>query len=340
MITTGKAQDSRRSVRWGRRRRLLPPPRVALLPQNETGCPSGDDGHLDAVGDVAFSHDGLHVLTASYDGTVRVWDAARGTPLKRRSFGGRRASLLAIAPSSERCAVIVGQLNPAPNRISIWDYRRDHELEPIDVMNEADPEVKTSPEALGFLDNNHLLLACDDGTVRLVDLASRRMETVLRCEIEPYCRFATRKQQFITYRRNGASVARYDVATGKMATEFDSCCRDPLGLAISPNAEMVACCDVSGALLVFQADGRRIAKFEYPSRNAPRCAAFFNDGKRIVTGDVDHGVTVWCIQTGKQLMRTVGHRGFIYDISVSADDKRFATAATDSTALVWNAPDL
>ena len=37
--------------------------------------------HEEAVIDAAFSPDGRHVLTASWDNTARVWDAADGQPI-------------------------------------------------------------------------------------------------------------------------------------------------------------------------------------------------------------------------------------------------------------------
>jgi WD40 repeat protein len=37
------------------------------------------EGHSDAVNSVAFSHDSKLLASASYDKTVKVWDAATGT---------------------------------------------------------------------------------------------------------------------------------------------------------------------------------------------------------------------------------------------------------------------
>jgi len=37
-------------------------------------------GHSDEVMSVAFSPDGSCVVSGSYDGTVRIWDAVSGTP--------------------------------------------------------------------------------------------------------------------------------------------------------------------------------------------------------------------------------------------------------------------
>ena len=41
-------------------------------------------GHTLALGGLAYSADGLHIATGSYDRTAKVWDAATGKRCRRR----------------------------------------------------------------------------------------------------------------------------------------------------------------------------------------------------------------------------------------------------------------
>lgn len=48
-------------------------------------------GHASSIPDVRFSPDGKHIVSGSYDRTVKVWDAATGKPLL--TFRGHPSSV-------------------------------------------------------------------------------------------------------------------------------------------------------------------------------------------------------------------------------------------------------
>src|SRR5262245_64483307 len=59
-------------------------------------------GHAEAVYGIAFTPDGKHVVTASFDKTLKVWDAATGKELK--TFGGpqgHQGLVLSVAVSPD-----------------------------------------------------------------------------------------------------------------------------------------------------------------------------------------------------------------------------------------------
>src|SRR5260370_39120777 len=95
------------------RRSRRPVSRIALLLAGAVTLPvfAADDlppgtvvlkGHTEAVYGIAFTPDGKQLVTASFDKTLKVWDAATGKELK--SFGGpqgHQGLVLSVAVSPD-----------------------------------------------------------------------------------------------------------------------------------------------------------------------------------------------------------------------------------------------
>ena len=73
-------------------------------------------GHLDAVSMGVFSPDGNSVVTASFDQTARVWDAASGDEL--RQYTQHTAPIFCVAVSGDGTTLVTGAQD---NTLRIWD---------------------------------------------------------------------------------------------------------------------------------------------------------------------------------------------------------------------------
>jgi len=98
-------------------------------------------GHADSVLSVAFSPDGRFVLTGSYDGTARLWDAISGQSL--RTFKGHTNWVRSVAFSPDGRFVLTGS-DDATARL--WDAASGQSLRTFEGHTASVESVVFSPD--------------------------------------------------------------------------------------------------------------------------------------------------------------------------------------------------
>ena len=76
------------------------------------------NGHEDAVASVTYSPDGRHIVTGSFDKTVRIWDAESGTQLA--CLAGPEGSIWSVAFAPDGRWIASGS---ADCTVRIWDAK-------------------------------------------------------------------------------------------------------------------------------------------------------------------------------------------------------------------------
>ncbi|KAG1813609.1 WD40-repeat-containing domain protein [Suillus subaureus] len=66
-------------------------------------------------------------------------------------------------------------------------------------------------------------------------------------------------------------------------------------------------------------------------------AAFFKDGRRVITSSSDKTLRIWDVQTGASVGAPFkGHKGWVRSVTISPDDRRIASGGEDKTIILWN----
>ena len=126
-------------------------------------------GHTLALGDLAYSPDGLHVATASYDRTAKVWEAATGKELV--TLGGHGATVEAVAFSPDGKFLATGSYD---GTVKLWDWAAGKELATFAGHSNMIRSLAYSPDGKTVASGSH------DNTIKLWDVARGRERAHLR----------------------------------------------------------------------------------------------------------------------------------------------------------------
>ena len=66
--------------------------------------------------------------------------------------------------------------------------------------------------------------------------------------------------------------------------------------------------------------------------------AFTHDSKGLIAGGMGPEVYFFDLNAKSERREFLGHRGRVFSVNVSADGKRFATAGSDTTGMIWETP--
>ena len=121
------------------------------------------EGHTDSVRSVSFSPDGKHIVSGSYDSTVRIWDAALGQAIGE-PLRGHTDSVRSVSFSPDGKRIVSGSVD---DTIRIWDAElREAIGEPLRGHTDSVWSVSFSPEGKRIVSGSW------DGTLRIWDAES------------------------------------------------------------------------------------------------------------------------------------------------------------------------
>jgi WD40 repeat protein/serine/threonine protein kinase len=325
-------------------------------------------GHSDTVQSVAFSPDGLKILTASDDRTARVWDAGTGQQLLVMKHAGRVTSA-AFSPDGKRIVTasldktarvwdaVTGQLSialeghtagvwsasfsPDGQRVltassdktaRIWDIATGQQILALNGHGDRVWSASFSP------DGSRVVTASFDRSARIWDAASGRQITRLdgHTDTVSSARYSPDGLHVIT--ASFDHTARlWDARTGQQKLLLTGHSDQLSSAAYSPDGTRIVTASFDKSSRIWDADtgeqimvlGGQIARVN--------SAAFSPSGRQVAVGSYDGNVYVWDTSIGQEQLKLAGHAARVWSAAYSPDGLRIVTASLDHTARIWNA---
>jgi len=296
-------------------------------------------GHQGYVISADFSPDGKKTVTASYDGTARIWDAETGKEIHRLKghtswaswWMGETNDINSAAFSADGKKIVTAGDDGTAR---IWDAETGQQLKKLEQYMDWVLTAAFSPDGKKVVVTGHdkdaLVFDADSG--QLIKILSGHANGVCSAVFSP-------DGKTILTGGHDRTVRIWNSDTGdelrQLGEEIDAKSKNSYFAAFSPDGKKVV---ITGddESLILDAESGAVLKILIGHTNRVCSAAFSRDGKKIVTASYDNTAKIWETATGKELQTLEGHIDWVRAAAFSPDGKKVITVSDDETARIWD----
>ena len=281
-------------------------------------------GHADSVSSAAFSSDGKFIVTASNDGTARVWDALSGHEI--RALKGHGGQVTSAAFSSDGKFIVTASND---NTVRVWDALSGQQIR---TLKGHDALVSS---AAFSSDGMFIVTAGEDGTARVWDALSGQEVRALNGHGGQVNSAAFSADGMLIITSGDDNTARvWNTSGGREIRTLKGHEDDVTSAVFSNDRKFIVTASYDKTARVWNTSSGQEVRVLAGHDGRVMSAAFSYDGKLIVTASADWTARVWDALTGQEIRALKGH-DWVTSAVFSHDGKFIVTAGFDGMAQVW-----
>jgi WD40 repeat protein len=284
-------------------------------------------GQSDVINSVAYSSDGKILATASFDGTIILWDARGfplGPPLKGHNGG---VYGVAFSPDGKTIASCGGD-----GIVDLWDLARLGTRRTFTVGPDALRQIAFAP------DGKTLACGTEAGTVVLLDVAGRgEMVTLPGHTGNAYTVAFSPDGKTLASGGQDKKIVLWNLGSRKFlgSVEDDS---EVYSVTFSPDGKTLAAGNRHKEVTLWDVAKRQRLGLPLKGHvNSVFSVAFSPDGKTLFSGSPDKTIRRWDVAKRTPIGDPlIGSGQGVYSVAVHPDGKTMSSGAKGGVAALWD----
>jgi WD40 repeat protein/serine/threonine protein kinase len=284
--------------------------------------------HGDTVYQAVFSPDGSRIITAGGDGTVRIWNAATGGPIRAltdQRSGAKQWRYYAVAMSSH----FVAAIDTMGRAAHVWDAETGTQI--AELTNDASESA-----SLALSPDGHWLATSGGDDVRVFDTSTWRQVVTIAGPRVRSLSFGPSGRYLAVGTYDGiASI--WEIPSGARVRCLREAGESVDAIAFSRDGMLVATGSRDGTEQVWDARSGGL-RTQFNSHHDKIYAVEFSPtGSLMLSAGADGAVVISNFATGMPVARLEGPTGLVFVAHFDQASRRIVGASWDGTARVWDA---
>jgi len=324
-------------------------------------------GHTARVLSVAFSPDGAHIVSGSWDTLVIIWNT--NTQNIVHKLKGHTQAVLAVGYSHNGTQIVTGSLDKT---ICLWNSKtgslmrqlKGHQLglfsvsfSPNDkyiVSGSSDKTIRLWSASNGthlktfvghsdvvssvaFSKNGaQIVSASADRTVKVWDVFGHSYDIPMRKGGKIHALTVSNNGAYIASVLSNHQIDLYSALSGALLKTFKGHSECVNCVVFSADNQLVSSGSSDMSIRVWDVLTGTCLQVIKGHLGAVHSVKFFANNINIISGSKDETVQCWNARTGKHLQSFIGHSESVSCVALSSDDLHIASASHDRTVQMWN----
>jgi WD40 repeat protein len=284
-------------------------------------------GHQSAVVSVGVSPDGKEILSASKDGSVRIWPREASGAYTLLSGHTESIMDVAFAPDGKKLASV-----GFDSTARVWDATTGQEL--LKIHGAKLSAVDFSP-----MSHRIAVGSAEEGTVRTWDVVTGQADPAFELEWPNILKYNPGGASLAASEQKGVHIPVWDASSGKEKFRIPKGTGKCDGLSFSPDGSILAFSESdTGTVRLHDANtGDFLKELQSPPAGL-QTVAFSQDGKLVASGGGDTFVRVWAVESGKLLHQLEGHTLSVTALAFGRgqNGNRLFSGGIDGILRIWD----